>query len=165
MVHALIEPSLESFWPDFGICFNLYRLSQWPPDLCFKLCCSARKKLCQKPWCKLSCAIVWRFQLSAFVNENSSDISVFLLSLRILFVMLWLQVKKAFYALVYNCVRSAPLWDSAKQDFVGMLTISDFILILTHYYQSPQVCTDAAVPVRDLSIAAKKLSLQFYDIP
>lgn len=54
-------------------------------------------------------------------------------------LLYYLQVKKAFYALVYNCVRAAPLWDSAKQDFVGMLTISDFILILNHYYQSPTV--------------------------
>lgn len=54
-------------------------------------------------------------------------------------LLIILQVKKAFYALVYNGVRSAPLWDSASQDFVGMLTISDFILVLTRYYSSPQV--------------------------
>ena len=29
------------------------------------------------------------------------------------------QVKKAFFALVYNGVRAAPLWDSVKQDYVG----------------------------------------------
>ena len=28
-------------------------------------------------------------------------------------------MKKAFFALVYNGVRSAPLWDSVKQGFVG----------------------------------------------
>jgi 5'-AMP-activated protein kinase regulatory gamma subunit len=39
-------------------------------------------------------------------------------------------VRKAFFALVYNGVRAAPLWDSAKQEFVGMLTITDFIHIL-----------------------------------
>ncbi|XP_071959861.1 5'-AMP-activated protein kinase subunit gamma-1-like isoform X10 [Antedon mediterranea] len=48
-----------------------------------------------------------------------------------------LLVKKAFYALVYNGVRAAPLWDSAKQDFVGMLTITDFISILQYYYTTP----------------------------
>ncbi|XP_072029498.1 5'-AMP-activated protein kinase subunit gamma-1-like isoform X5 [Amphiura filiformis] len=48
-----------------------------------------------------------------------------------------LLVKKAFYALVYNGVRAAPLWDSTKQDFVGMLTITDFISILQYYYKSP----------------------------
>lgn len=40
------------------------------------------------------------------------------------------QVRKAFYALVYNGVRAAPLWDSEQQQFVGMLTITDFIKIL-----------------------------------
>lgn len=48
-----------------------------------------------------------------------------------------LNVKKAFFALVYNGVRAAPLWDSKKRDFVGMLTITDFIKILQKYYKSP----------------------------
>ncbi|KAM7317596.1 hypothetical protein ACRRTK_023898 [Alexandromys fortis] len=47
-----------------------------------------------------------------------------------------LQVKKAFFALVTNGVRAAPLWDSKKQSFVGMLTITDFINILHRYYKS-----------------------------
>uniref|UniRef100_A0A672KWM7 5'-AMP-activated protein kinase subunit gamma-1 n=1 Tax=Sinocyclocheilus grahami TaxID=75366 RepID=A0A672KWM7_SINGR len=50
-----------------------------------------------------------------------------------------LQVKKAFFALVSNGVRAAPLWDSTKQCFVGMLTITDFINILHRYYKSPLV--------------------------
>ncbi|CAG9862858.1 unnamed protein product [Phyllotreta striolata] len=50
-----------------------------------------------------------------------------------------LLVKKAFFALVYNGVRAAPLWDSTKQEFVGMLTITDFIKILRMYYKSPDV--------------------------
>ncbi|XP_022099875.1 5'-AMP-activated protein kinase subunit gamma-1-like isoform X2 [Acanthaster planci] len=53
-----------------------------------------------------------------------------------------LLVKKAFFALVYNGVRAAPLWDSEKQDFVGMLTITDFICILENYYKSPLVKMD-----------------------
>ncbi|GBM48989.1 5'-AMP-activated protein kinase subunit gamma-2, partial [Araneus ventricosus] len=36
-------------------------------------------------------------------------------------------------------VRAAPLWDSATQSFVGMLTITDFINILRTYYKSPFV--------------------------
>jgi len=48
-----------------------------------------------------------------------------------------LLVKKAFFALVYNGVRAAPLWDSTKQRFVGMLTITDFIRILQMNYKSP----------------------------
>ncbi|KAF2983665.1 hypothetical protein EK904_005593, partial [Melospiza melodia maxima] len=50
-----------------------------------------------------------------------------------------LIVKKAFFALVANGVRAAPLWESKKQSFVGMLTITDFINILHRYYKSPMV--------------------------
>lgn len=53
-----------------------------------------------------------------------------------------LLVKKAFYALVYNGVRAAPLWDSEQQKFVGMLTITDFIKILKMYYTSPNNSMD-----------------------
>lgn len=53
-----------------------------------------------------------------------------------------LNVKKAFFALVYNGVRAAPLWNSAKQDYEGMLTITDFITILHRYYKSPMVKMD-----------------------
>ncbi|XP_051555249.1 5'-AMP-activated protein kinase subunit gamma-1-like isoform X4 [Myxocyprinus asiaticus] len=49
------------------------------------------------------------------------------------------QVKKAFFALVANGVRAAPLWETKKQTFVGMLTITDFIIILHRYYKSPLV--------------------------
>lgn len=34
-----------------------------------------------------------------------------------------LQVKKAFFALVANGVRAAPLWESKKQSFVGKSTL------------------------------------------
>ncbi|KAK1171989.1 5'-AMP-activated protein kinase subunit gamma-2a isoform X1 [Acipenser oxyrinchus oxyrinchus] len=50
-----------------------------------------------------------------------------------------LQVKKAFFALVANGVRKSPLWETKKQSFVGMLTITDFINILHRYYKSPMV--------------------------
>lgn len=39
-------------------------------------------------------------------------------------------------------VRAAPLWDSNKQSFVGMLTITDFIKILRAYYTSPNTSMD-----------------------
>lgn len=31
------------------------------------------------------------------------------------------------------------MWDSERQEFVGMLTITDFIKILQMYYKSPNV--------------------------
>lgn len=48
-----------------------------------------------------------------------------------------LNVKKAFLALIYNGVRSAPLWNAGEQKYVGMLTITDFIRILHQYYKQP----------------------------
>ncbi|CAH2231597.1 jg26575 [Pararge aegeria aegeria] len=39
-------------------------------------------------------------------------------------------------------VRAAPLWNSEKQMFVGMLTITDFIKILQMYYTSANVTMD-----------------------
>ncbi|XP_043931162.1 5'-AMP-activated protein kinase subunit gamma-3 isoform X2 [Protopterus annectens] len=50
-----------------------------------------------------------------------------------------LQIKKAFFALVANGLRAATLWDSKKQRYVGMLTITDFINFLYQYYKSPMV--------------------------
>lgn len=52
-----------------------------------------------------------------------------------------------FYILIlivcmYVGVRAAPLWDSSRQQFVGMLTITDFIKILQMYYTSPSVTMD-----------------------
>uniref|UniRef100_A0A1I8IR83 5'-AMP-activated protein kinase subunit gamma-1 n=1 Tax=Macrostomum lignano TaxID=282301 RepID=A0A1I8IR83_9PLAT len=55
-----------------------------------------------------------------------------------------LNVKKAFFALVYNGLRAAPVWDSDQQRFVGMLTITDFINILHNFYRS------ALVPMEEL---------------
>lgn len=39
----------------------------------------------------------------------------------------------------YLGVRAAPLWDSARHEFIGMLTITDFIFILRTYYNSPHL--------------------------
>lgn len=47
-----------------------------------------------------------------------------------------LLVKKAFFALLQNGVRSAPVWDHRQQKFVGIVTITDFINVLRVFYQS-----------------------------
>lgn len=36
-------------------------------------------------------------------------------------VLVWSQVKKAFFALVANGVRAAPLWDNKLKSFVGQV--------------------------------------------
>ncbi|KPJ09020.1 5'-AMP-activated protein kinase subunit gamma-2 [Papilio machaon] len=53
-----------------------------------------------------------------------------------------LLAKKAFFALVSNGVRAAPLWDSQKGKFVGMLTITDFIKILQMNYMHSGVAME-----------------------
>uniref|UniRef100_A0A8B9KYQ2 Protein kinase, AMP-activated, gamma 3a non-catalytic subunit n=1 Tax=Astyanax mexicanus TaxID=7994 RepID=A0A8B9KYQ2_ASTMX len=63
-----------------------------------------------------------------------------------------LPVKKAFFALVANGLRAAPLWDSKLQKFVGMLTITDFINILHCYYKSPMVSSSNVASVKLSSV-------------
>ena len=48
----------------------------------------------------------------------------------------------AFSALLQHNIRSAPLWDSCLQQYVGMLTITDFIQILCQSYKSPNAVND-----------------------
>lgn len=50
-----------------------------------------------------------------------------------------LLVKKAFTALVNNGCRAAPLWNSATQEFVGMLSVTDLIQIIRTYHKSPTI--------------------------
>lgn len=50
-----------------------------------------------------------------------------------------LIVKKAFTALINNGCRAAPLWDSATQKFVGMLSVTDLIQIIRTYHKSPTI--------------------------
>jgi hypothetical protein len=45
-----------------------------------------------------------------------------------------LPVKVAFRALIENQIKSAPLWDSSTRDYAGMITVTDFIDILRHFY-------------------------------
>ena len=46
-----------------------------------------------------------------------------------------LQAQVAFQALIENRIKSAPLWDSEKCNYVGMVTVTDFIDIVRHYHQ------------------------------
>jgi 5'-AMP-activated protein kinase regulatory gamma subunit len=49
-----------------------------------------------------------------------------------------LNVKKAFFALVDNGIRAAPLWDTDAQTIVGLFTVTDFIRILLKYNSASQ---------------------------
>eukprot|EP00735_Rhodelphis_limneticus_P013475 TRINITY_DN71_c0_g1::TRINITY_DN71_c0_g1_i1::g.14890::m.14890 TRINITY_DN71_c0_g1::TRINITY_DN71_c0_g1_i1::g.14890 ORF type:complete len:355 (+),score=56.82,sp/P58108/AAKG1_BOVIN/40.75/9e-64,CBS/PF00571.23/1.5e-05,CBS/PF00571.23/2.2e-05,CBS/PF00571.23/1.1e-06,CBS/PF00571.23/1.2e-08 TRINITY_DN71_c0_g1_i1:47-1066(+) len=47
-----------------------------------------------------------------------------------------LPVRYAFYAMTEHDLQAAPLFDSKNDSYVGLLTVSDFINILLHYYRS-----------------------------
>ncbi|KNC76084.1 hypothetical protein SARC_11405, partial [Sphaeroforma arctica JP610] len=49
-----------------------------------------------------------------------------------------LLVRKAFFALLKNEIRSAPVWDHKVQSFVGMVTVTDYINILRKYHDEPE---------------------------
>mmetsp|Transcript_19141 Transcript_19141/g.21886 ORF Transcript_19141/g.21886 Transcript_19141/m.21886 type:complete len:346 (-) Transcript_19141:342-1379(-) len=44
-----------------------------------------------------------------------------------------IPIQLAFYALVEHDMQAAPLWDPALCQFVGLLTVTDFVDILLHY--------------------------------
>lgn len=53
-------------------------------------------------------------------------------------IFMWDKIRRGFIV-HFSGVRAAPLWDSKRQEFVGMLTITDFIKILQKYYKSANV--------------------------
>jgi len=46
-----------------------------------------------------------------------------------------LTARKAFDGLISNAVRSAPLWDSVACQYVGMLTVTDFMNLIIVYHR------------------------------
>lgn len=45
-----------------------------------------------------------------------------------------IPIQLAFYALLEHESLAAPLWDSSRREFVGLMTITDFVDILRHYH-------------------------------
>jgi len=52
-------------------------------------------------------------------------------------------LKKALHAMMEQGVRACPLWNSEKNSYVGMMTITDFIRILQKNYKGPDVPMEA----------------------
>ena len=75
-----------------------------------------------------------------------------------------LMVKKAFFALVYNGVRAAPLWDSSSQKFVGMFTVTDFIRILHMYYKSNKLVMEEVEEHKLETWRSKFIVLSFFQV-
>lgn len=53
-------------------------------------------------------------------------------------------LRLAFYALVENEVTAAPLWDSSRGEFAGMVTVTDFSQILLEYHKRGTVGSSSA---------------------
>ena len=80
-----------------------------------------------------------------------------------------LLVKKAFFALVYNGVRAAPLWDSSKQrlDFSTHLTFFSVVLCSTQLTRhrtttSVKIFLSLLVIVESLMVSDVAKSLHIY---
>lgn len=71
------------------------------------------------------------------------------------------MIKWSFFFFGIKGVRAAPLWDSQKQSFVGMLTITDFIKILRTYYTSPTTSMDQLEEHKLDTWRSKDFSTQF----
>lgn len=50
-----------------------------------------------------------------------------------------LSIRKAFFALVFNSVRSALVWHAPTSSNIGLITISDFINMLIAAYDAKWV--------------------------
>lgn len=79
-----------------------------------------------------------RKYISQFL-ESHNCYSVIPDSGKIVVLDIALRVKSAFHALEENNIKSAPLWDSKTQDYVGIITVTDFIEILLHFHRVPNV--------------------------
>mmetsp|Transcript_8063 Transcript_8063/g.28283 ORF Transcript_8063/g.28283 Transcript_8063/m.28283 type:complete len:150 (+) Transcript_8063:71-520(+) len=47
-----------------------------------------------------------------------------------------IPIQLAFYALLEHEMAAAPLWDSCRREFVGLMTITDFIDVLRYYHDA-----------------------------
>lgn len=63
-----------------------------------------------------------------------------------------LLVKKALSALLQNGVQSAPIWDTTTHQFVGMLTVTDFIQLILYYFDRSTPIDQALEEIDDLTI-------------
>ncbi len=64
-----------------------------------------------------------------------------------------LPVKHAFQGLLEHDIKCAPVWDPKSRAYVGLLTVTDFIDILRHFYTTVKAAdpkTQAALKQSDL---------------
>lgn len=67
-----------------------------------------------------------------------------------------LKVSHAFDALMFNGIRSAPVWDSEMYEYIGILTVTDFMQILKRHCHSKdelnKVCDQKISEWRELMV-------------
>ena len=68
--------------------------------------------------------------------KNHTSYDAFPVSFRLIVLDTQLSVKKALQCLLLNGVVSAPLWNSEKSVFAGMLTVLDIIHLIQYYYRT-----------------------------
>jgi len=70
------------------------------------------------------------------VLKGRTCYDAFPVSFRLIVLDTKLNVKKALQCLLLNGVVSAPLWNSEKSKFAGMLTVLDIIHLIQYYYHN-----------------------------
>ncbi|KAF8642359.1 hypothetical protein AX16_009628 [Volvariella volvacea WC 439] len=73
--------------------------------------------------------------IRSFLKATTSY-DAFPVSFRLIVLDTKLNVKKALQCLLLNGVVSAPLWNSEKSRFAGMLTVLDIIHLIQYYYRT-----------------------------
>ncbi|KAF9056223.1 hypothetical protein BJ165DRAFT_1431847 [Panaeolus papilionaceus] len=73
--------------------------------------------------------------IRAFLKSHTAY-DAFPVSFRLIVLDTKLNVKKALQCLLLNGVVSAPLWNSDKSKFAGMLTVLDIIHLIQYYYRT-----------------------------
>ncbi|KAG6842603.1 hypothetical protein C0991_000129 [Blastosporella zonata] len=68
--------------------------------------------------------------------KGHTSYDAFPVSFRLIVLDTKLNVKKALQCLLLNGVVSAPLWNSEKSKFAGMLTVLDIIHLIQYYYHT-----------------------------
>jgi len=76
-----------------------------------------------------------RAAISSFLDSHTC-FQVLRASAKVVVFDTRIPIQLAFYALVEHDMQAAPLWDPTIRQFIGLLTVTDFIDILRHYRRS-----------------------------
>ena len=94
------------------------------------------------------------------ILEKNTCYDILPLSYKVIVFDQSLLVKKALAALLQNAVQSAPVWDTANHQFVGMLTVTDFIQLILYYFDRSTPIDQALEEIDELTITALRGLIQ-----